>query len=165
VGGLATAAALIVTYVLLRITRQEQRDAQAGQRQAQARLVSAWSDHVEPTRGNGFHKVTVKLQNSSDEPIYGVRLAVGASWSGDRIPYAQLGLIDILPPKCIREQYALLQLGRAADGSYEPSPPVEIIFYDATHGALWLRDRFGALVQIKEDTSSSVAEHFFKRPA
>jgi len=164
VGGIGTAGALFFTWATLKITRAEQREARTEKRQAQARLVSAWADHVEPTGDNGFHKVTVKVQNSSDEPVYGVRLAVGASWSSDKVRYAQLSLIDILPPRCTQQHDALLQLGATPDGSYEPSPPVEMIFYDATHGGLWLRDRFGALVRIRGGAPSSVAEDFFKRP-
>jgi hypothetical protein len=70
VGGVGTAGALYLTWRLLRITRQEQSGAWAEQREAQARLVSAWCDHVKPLSKNGPHAVTVTLQNSSDEPIY-----------------------------------------------------------------------------------------------
>jgi len=165
VGGLATALALFLTWFLLRLTRQEQREARAEQRQAQARLVSAWSDHVGPASSNGRHTVTVKLQNSSDEPIYGVRAAVGASWIGDQIPFEELDIIYIVPPRSTRQQDVCLQVDRAPDGSHEPSPPVEVIFYDATHGGLWLRDRFGHLAQIADAGSPSVVQHFFKKPA
>jgi len=164
VGGIGTAAALLLTWRLLRITRQEQRATQAEQRQAQARLVSAWCDHVAPS-GNGFHVVTVKLQNSSDEPIYGMIASVGVSWIGVAIRHAETNIVYVLPPKSSQKQDVSLQLSHALDGSYETPPPVEVIFYDATHRALWLRDRFGQLVQITDNGSGPVADHFFRRSA
>jgi hypothetical protein len=164
VGGIATAVALLLTLLLLRITRQEQRDARAEQRRAQASLVSAWSDRVGPTLSDGLQTVTVKLQNSSHEPIYGVRIAVGARWSRDSVRYEELDIIYIVPPKSADEHEVSLELDRAPDGSYEPSPPVEVIFYDATRGGLWLRDRFGRLAELKDKESVPVAEHFFKKP-
>lgn len=160
VGGLATAAALIFTYVLLRITRQEQRDTQTAQREAQARLVSVWSDYVGPASGNGLHTITVKLQNLSDEPIYGVRAAVGVRWSVDRVPCEELDILYIMPPKSTRQQDVSLRLERAPDGTYEPAPPVEVAFYDATRGGLWFRDRFGRLAQLKGEKSASISEQF-----
>ncbi len=164
-GGLATAAALILTYVLLRITRQEQRDAQAEQRRAQARQVSAWADQVEQAGRNGLYTVTVKLQNLSDEPIYAVRGAVGARWSGTEADYEETEIIYIMPPKSAREQEVSLHLDLAPGGSHERTPPVEVIFYDATHRELWLRNRFGTLTELADNGSQSPAVHFFKKPA
>jgi hypothetical protein len=164
VGGIATAVALFLTWRLLLLTRQEQRETELQQRQAQARLVSVWCDRVGPELSNGYHTITVKLQNISDEPIYGVRAAVGAGWIGDSISFEELSIIYIVPPKSDQEQNISVRLDRAPDGTREPSPPVEVIFYDATHRVLWLRDRFGRLVQITDDGSQSVARHFFSNP-
>lgn len=162
IGGLATAFALVVTWRLLLITRQEQRAARAEKHQAQARLVSAWSDHVEPAAGNERSVVTVRVRNSSHEPVYGVRAAVGATWFGDKIPHTELPLIFVVPPKSTLPHDVPLLLSQLADGSYDPAPPVEVIFYDAAHEGPWLRDRFGRLRQVSDDGSQSPAEHFFK---
>jgi hypothetical protein len=164
-GGVATAGAFVLTWGLLLITRREQRETRAEKRQSQARLVSAWSDQVKPAAANGLHAVTVKLQNSSDEPIYGVRAAAGVHWSVDEVPYEELDIIYIVPPKTAPEQEVSVLLSHSADGSYELSPPVEIIFYDATRKGLWLRDRFGRLTELTNAQSTSVADHFFKKSA
>lgn len=160
VGGLATAVALFLTWSLLRITRQERRAAQADERRKQARLVSAWCESVQPASSD-FSKVTVTLQNLSEEPIYDVRVAVGASWVDDGLPSDELDVIHLAPPKNTRTLEATLRLGRAADGSPESAPPVEIIFYDATGDQLWLRNRFGSLAEIDRRDGGSPAKHFF----
>jgi hypothetical protein len=205
VSGVAAVVALPLTYRSTRATRRQEKAAQAEKRQeqsaaeaekrrAQARLVSAWCDHVTPASSSGYHTVTVKLQNSSDEPIYGVRAAVGATWFGDKISYAELRFENIIQPNCTLQQDVSLRLGRASDGSYEASQPeeasqsgensllvetsqpeeaslpVEVIFYDATRGGPWIRDRFGSLAQIKDSKSKggdpgSVAAYFFRKPA
>jgi hypothetical protein len=161
VGGLATAAALFLTWLLLRITRQEQRTARDDERRKQARLVSAWCESVRPASNPGYSKVTVTLQNLSEEPIYDVRVAVGASWFDDRLPRDELPLLHLVPPKKTRPLETMLKLGPAADGSPESSPPVELIFYDATGDRLWLRNRFGSLAEIDASNGDSPARHFF----
>jgi hypothetical protein len=161
VGGLTTAVALFLTWRLLRITRQEQRAAQADERRKQARLVSAWCENVQPASTDAYSKVTVSLQNLSEEPIYDVRVAVGASWLDDGLPPAKFEVLHLVPPKNTRTLQTTLRLGRAADGSPESAPPVEIIFYDATGVQLWLRNRFGSLAQIDSSDGGSPAKHFF----
>lgn len=164
VGGLATAVALFLTWDLLRITRQEHHEVQADERRQQARLISAWCESVRSTSSDGYSQVTVTLQNLSDEPIYGVRVAVGASWSDRRLPPAELDVLRVVPPKTTRTLEANLRLGQAPDGSPESAPPVEIIFYDATGGRLWLRNRLGGLAEISDSSGASPARHFFTPP-
>ena len=161
VGGLATAVALFLTWRLLRITRQEQRAAQADERRKQARLVSAWCENVQPASTDAYSKVTVSLQNLSEEPIYDVRVAVGASWLDDGLPPAEFEVLHLVPPKQTRTRETTLRLGRKADGSPETAPPVEILFYDATGVQLWLRNRFGSLAQIDSSDGGSPAKHLF----
>ena len=160
-GGAATAVALFLTWSLLLITRQEHRAALADERRKQARLVSAWCEDVQPTSDDAYSEVTVTLQNLSEEPIYDVRVAVGASWVDDGLPPAELDVLRVVPPKQTRPLETTLRLGRAADGSPESAPPVEIIFYDATGVRLWLRNRFGSLTEIDSSHSGSPAKHFF----
>lgn len=160
-GGVVTAAALFLTWALLRITRQEHRAALADERRKQARLISAWCESVQPTSTGVYSEVTVTLQNLSEEPIYDVRVAVGASWVDDGLPRAQFDVLHLVPPKNPRTLKTTLELGRAADGSPESAPPVEIIFYDATGVRLWLRNRFGSLAEIDSSDGDSPAKHFF----
>ena len=108
VGGLATAVALFLTWRLLRITRQEQRAARADERQKQARLVSAWCENVQPASTDAYSKVTVSLQNLSEEPIYDVRVAVGASWLDDGLPPAEFEVLHLVPPKQTRTRETTL---------------------------------------------------------
>jgi hypothetical protein len=166
VGGGATAAALILTYLLLRATRREQKADQAGRHQAQARLVSAWCDDVRPISTDGVHTVTVTLQNSSQEPIYAVMVAVGAEWSPAKVTYTELKLKYVIPPGYKQPHTASLKLGRVLDGGYEPSPPVEVIFNDASADSrFWWRDRYGGLTQLNETVPSNAAKYFFQKPA
>jgi hypothetical protein len=160
-GGVATAVALFLTWSLLLITRQEHRAALADERRKQARLVSAWCEDVQPTSDDAYSQVTVTLQNLSEEPIYDVRVAVGASWVDDGLPPAAFEVLHLVPPKQTRTRETTLRLGRRADGSPETAPPVEIIFYDATGVQLWLRNRFGSLAQIDSSDGGSPAKHFF----
>jgi hypothetical protein len=160
-GGVATAAALFVTWALLLITRQERRTALADERRKQARLVSAWCEGVQPASDDAYSEVTVALQNLSEEPVYDVRVAVGASWADEGLPPAELGVLHVVPPKQTRSLETTLRLGRAADGSPESAPPVEIIFYDASGVRLWLRNRFGSLTEIDGSDGLSPADHFF----
>lgn len=82
IGGVGTAAALLLTYALLRLSRSEHSAEAADARLAQARKVSAWSVGV--TVGNPLDMVDLKLRNASDEPIYGTRVAVGRVWEPNR---------------------------------------------------------------------------------
>lgn len=165
VGSIATAIALLLTFFLLLITVADRGAQRAEQRRAQARLVSAWCDGVQPTADNGPHSVTVTLQNFSEEPIYGVRAAVGAGWSGDRIYYVEPELSYVIPPRSRREHTISLQLDRLADGEYESTPPVEVIFNDASGGMLWRRDRYGGLTELTEVPLRSGENYFFQPPA
>lgn len=162
VGGVATAVALLLTWLLLRITRREQMAARVEQRRAQAQQVAAWCDHVGPVSEGGLHEVTVTVQNSSDLPIYSVMVAVGAEWSSTKVEHTELDLSYVIPPKYKRKHTAQLQLGRLLDGSYESSPPVEIIFNDASSDErFWWRNRYGALTQLNDKLPSDAAQHFF----
>lgn len=160
VGGAATAVALVLTWALLLITRREQRSQESDQRQAQAHRVSGWSDRSEQVGDTAMHAITVSVQNASNEPVYGVRAAVGAAWFGDRIPHKELKLRYVLPPKCDQQETVNLELHRSAAGGYEPAPPVELIFRDAA-GRYWHRNRNGGLTEITKDLPPSGAAYFF----
>jgi len=164
VGSIATSVALLLTYRLLRLTRREQRAQQAEERQAQARKISAWCERVDPAPGNGPDSAVVRLQNSSDEPIYGVRVAVGSGWWGEQIKYEELDLSYVIAPNYNEPHDVQLRLARTADDQPEPSPPVEIIFSDASGGRFWYRDRYGGLREITGRASPSSADYFFKLP-
>ena len=162
VGSIATSVALLLTYFLLRITRREQRAAQADERQAQARKVSAWCNRVDPAPGKGPDTVHVKLKNASDEPIYGVRVAVGSDWWSDPITYKELDLSYVIAPRHDEEYSIELRLGRTAEGDPEHSPPVEITFSDASGGKFWHRDRYGGIREITGKAPPSSEDYFFK---
>jgi hypothetical protein len=160
VGGAATAVALVLTWALLVITRREQRSKETDQRQAQAHRVSGWSDRSEQIGDTAVHAITVAVQNASNEPVYGVRAAVGAAWFGDPIRYKELKLRRVLPPKCDHQETVELPLHRSAAGGYEPAPPVELIFRDAA-GRYWHRHRNGELTEITKDLPPSGQTYFF----
>jgi hypothetical protein len=159
VGGIATALALFLTYLLLRVTRREQTAQQDEQRKAQARLISAWPADNEHDGNIPGGTVTIVLQNASDEPIYSLRAAVGWAWVGPKIDYQKLTLDYIMPPKSKQEKVISIDRARLADAS-QISPPVELIFSDAA-GVFWHRDRYGSLTEIRE-VPPDVGKHFFQ---
>ncbi len=159
VGGAATAFALILTYLLLRITRREQSEQHDEQRKAQARLVSAWPTAKEHDGDSPRDTVTIVLQNASNEPIYSLRAAVGWAWTGENIGYQELRLDYVMPPKSRQRKPISIDGPRLAGGS-QTSPPVELIFSDAA-GKYWHRDRYGSLTEIRE-VPPSVKKHFFQ---
>jgi len=167
VGGIATAVALLLTYALLRVTRREQRTAQVEKREAQARLVSAWTNQIQQDPGSSKYSVTITLQNSSHEPVYGLRVAVGAEWSGPDIAYVELDLDYLVPPKYSQEKEIVLQFARTTAGTASTagsSLPVELLFTDAA-GKHWHRDRYGSLIQITERLPPAGTKYFFKPTA
>jgi hypothetical protein len=162
VGSIGTALAFFATFVLLVITRQEQKGARDEDRRAQARQVSAWCLQVRPAAG----EVTVAVQNSSDEPVYGMKVAVGAAWSHEKVRSAEVeGLDYVTPPKYRKDHTARIELNPMPGGGYERSLPVEIIFNDASGGRFWRRDRYGGLTQLKADRPQDAAEAFFTPPS
>ncbi len=162
VGSVGTALAFFATFVLLVITRQEQKAAREEDRRAQARQVSAWCVRVQPASG----EVTMTVQNSSDEPVYGMRVAVGAKWSREMVDFAEAaGLSYVTPPKYKADHTARLTLSPMPGGGYEESLPVEIIFNDAGGGIFWRRDRYGGLTRLNVDRPQDAARAFFTRPA
>ena len=161
VGGIATSIALFLTYALLRITRREQRTAQAEKGEAQARLVSAWTNEIQQDPGSSAYSVTIAVQNSSDEPVYGFRAAVGSEWSGTDISYVEPDLDYIVPPKSHQQKEVVLQFTRARAGATGSSLPVELLFTDAA-GKHWHRDRYGRLIQIAAGLPPSGTKYFFK---
>jgi hypothetical protein len=165
VGSLATSVALLLTYGLLRLTRKDQRELAHEQRQNQARKVSAWCQSVKPPEDRGPDTVVVRLLNGSDEPIYGTRLAVGADWWSENTKYVELDISYVVAPHYDQEHVVRLSVGRSSDGQPEASPPVEIIFSDASGGRFWHRDRYGGLSEITKGLPPSAADHFFKKPA
>lgn len=166
VAGLATAAALFLTYALLRLTAREQRAQRTEERRRQAREVSAWCRKAEPSARAGIVAVTVCLQNLSDEPIYGMRLAVGSNWWSTTAPYVEIDLPYVTAPHYKEDHVAHLRIDRPANSSYrESSPPVEIIFSDASGGRFWRRDRYGGLSEITDKLPPKASDHFFKAPA
>jgi hypothetical protein len=164
IGGIATSAALFLTYGLLKVTRRDQREFWAEQRQAQARKTSAWCERVEAAKGLGPDKVTVRLRNASDEPIYGVRLAVGADWWNSSPARKETEITYVLAPRSDAEFTLELRLDRTATGEAEPSPPVEIIFGDAGGTRFWRRDRFGGLSEIPGPEPPAAEKYFFTNP-
>jgi hypothetical protein len=160
VGGIGTAVTLFLTFGLLLITRREQRTLQSEKRQAQARLVSAWSSDVAKISDGPTHSVTVMLQNSSDEPVYGVRAAVGDRWQGENIKYSEVELAYIIAPKSCREKATSLELPPITDTAGS-SLPVELLFSDAA-ARYWHRDRHGELTQITKALPPMGERYFFK---
>lgn len=166
VGSVGTTLAFFATLILLVITRQEQKVAREDDRRAQARQVSAWCVQVQPAGENGRHAVTVTVWNSSDEPVYGMRVAAGAEWSGQDIAVAKVtGLHYVTPPNYRQDHTVHLALSPLPSGGYEAALPVELIFNDASGGRFWRRDRYGGLTQLTERTPSGAAKHLFTTPA
>jgi hypothetical protein len=166
VGSIGTAAAFFATLVLLFITRQEQKAAREDDRRAQARQVSAWCEGVLPADEDGRHSVTVMVQNASDEPIYGIKVAVGAEWSREKVAFAEvIDLNYVTPPKYHKDHTVRLKLSPLPGGGYEHTPPIELVFNDASGGRFWRRDRYGGLTQLTERIPSGAAKHLFTAPA
>lgn len=163
IGSIATSVALLLTYSLLRTTRREQAALRAEQRQSQARKVSAWCERVEPAPGTGPDTVTIRLQNISDEPIYSVRVAVGAQWA-KRSEYEELDVGYVVAPRSDERHTVQIRLDRAF-GAPDPSPPVEIIFSDASGGIFWYRDRYGGLTEMTTGLPPAGSAVFFREPA
>jgi hypothetical protein len=161
VGGVATAAALFLTYGLLRLTRREQKTLQAEKRQAQARLVSAWTSRIQQASDPSAYSVTVTVKNSGSEPIYGLRIAVGSGWTGNRSEYDELELVYILPPKSQQDMTTVMQLGSHRNGDTQSTLPVELLFSDGA-GRYWHRDRQGGLTEITKELPPSGSTYFFK---
>lgn len=162
VGSVGTALAFFATLILLAITLQEQRGAREDDRRAQARQVSAWCVSVRPASG----EVTVTVQNSSDEPVYGMQVAVGVKWSREMVDFAEAaGLSYVTPPKYKEDHTARLTLTPMPGGGYEESLPVEIIFNDASGGRFWRRDRYGGLTQLNVGRPQDATRALFTRPA
>jgi hypothetical protein len=149
---------------LLRMTRREQGALQAERRQSQARKVSAWCERVEVAPDHKGNKVVVRLKNASDEPIYGVRVAVGRDWLSEPIEYETLPVDYVLEPDYDQAHSVTLHPGAASSADSELSPPVEIIFSDASGGRFWWRDRYGGLTELTTTDAVSPAEHFFTNP-
>jgi len=166
VGGVGTALAFFATFALLIITRQEQKATREDDRRAQARQVSAWCTGVQPAAEDGRHTVTVTVRNSSDEPIYGLRVAVGAEWSREKVAIAEVtDLHYVTPPNYQKDHTVRLELSPLPGGGCEDSPPVELVFNDASGGRFWRRDRYGGLTQLTERIPSGAAKHLFTTPA
>ena len=127
----------------------------------QARLVNAWCDDVRPASQDGQHLVTVTVQNSSDDPVYRLRIAVGAGWSRDVTRYSKLDLLVVLPPRSRQQRTVAMHLNPLSGEDYDSLPPVEMIFSDVT-GRFWRRDGYGGLAQISDIRPSSASEWFFK---
>jgi hypothetical protein len=166
VAGVATALAFFATLFLLLISRQEQKAMRDEYRRAQARQVSAWCENVVPAADDGFSTVTVMIENSSGEPIYGMRVAIGTAWSREKIPFAEVKDLNyVTPPKYRKKHTVRLKLTPLPGGGYERSLPVELVFNDASGGRFWRRDRYGGLTQLAERVPSGAAKHLFTVPA
>lgn len=161
VGGVATAVALLLTYGLLRITRREQRALQADKRQAQARLVSAWTSQLQLAPDRSAYSVTVTLKNSGSEPIYGLRVAVGSGWIAKKPDYNELELVYVLPPKSQQDKATVVQLDTTQNVVGQSTLPVEMLFSDGS-GRYWHRDRQGRLSEITKELPPSGEAHFFQ---
>ena len=163
IGGLGTAAAFWVTYLLLRLTRREQRAIREEQRREQARGVAAWCLSVEVGDSGGPAAATVVFSNRSDEPVYHVRLAVGVDWASEEHVEVK-GIPYVIPPRDEAQYGARFESrGDRWHGRRAESLPVEILFADAA-GRFWRRDRYGGLTEIVEGLPPSSAL-FFTEPA
>jgi hypothetical protein len=161
VGGIATAVALFLTYGLLRITRREQRELQAEKRQAQARLISAWTGQLQQVPGDPARSVAVTLQNSSHEPVYGLRAAVGFSWSAKGSKFAEARIVYLMPPEHRHQEKVELDSTRRGTDVSGPPLPVELLFSDAT-GKRWHRNRYGRLAEITDELPLAGDKYFFR---
>jgi hypothetical protein len=161
IGGLATAVALFLTYGLLRITRGEQKALQAEKTEAQARLVSAWTSHLQLAPDRSACSVTVTLKNSGSEPIYGLRVAVGSGWTAKKPDYSELELVYVLPPKSEQDKDTVVQLDTTQNAAGQSTLPVEMLFSDGA-GRYWHRDRQGRLSQITKELPPSGETYFFQ---
>jgi hypothetical protein len=120
-----------------------QRETRADLDLAQARLVSAWCDDVQPAPGAVRDLIMVTLQNSSHEPIYALRLAAGAEWTRMETMWAEPEKVkDVIEPQYRGQHEIRLRLSRSPGGDHVLSPPVEILFMDAGR-RFWHRDRYG----------------------
>jgi hypothetical protein len=147
-------------YGLLHLTRRNQKAFLAELRKDGVRKVWAWPENVESGSGNGPDKVVVRFQNASDEPIYAVRVAVGSNWISETIKYAELSVGNVIAPHFDSQYVVEIRLDRV-NGNLEMSPPVEILFCDATGGRFWHRDRFGGINDIAAGPPPSGGEYFF----
>lgn len=169
VGSLATSVALLLTYGLLRVTRNDQRTLWADQRISQARKVSAWCEKAEPAATQGQPATVIRLQNASDEPIYGARVAVADDWFRPASGYTELDVSYVIPPNYNRAYPVnppadpAVQAGKEVALPAELGLPVEIIFSDAG-GRFWHRDRYGGLTEITKGLPPSASDHFFTAP-
>jgi hypothetical protein len=148
VGGLISGIALILTYRLLRATREEQRDHQREQERAQARHVTAW---ITRDQGLGPGDIYLIVSNSGEEPVYSVRIAVGRGWP--TLDFETLQRVEVprvLGPGYRREHVVTLAASKWNDPSYAllDAPGVEIIFFDARYNH-WLRSATGNLTELR----------------
>src|ERR1700683_1223792 len=160
VGSIATSGALFLTYGLLRLSRNDQRELRAEQRQNQARKVSAWCESVEAADGGTVERVRVRLQNASDEPIYGARVAVGYDWLTAKSDYTELGLDYVIAPRYDQTHSVEIRAREPGTADRHRTLPVEIMFSDASGGRFWHRDRYGGLAEITGTLPPSGREHF-----
>jgi hypothetical protein len=163
VGSIATSVALLLTYALLLVTRRDQRALAIDQRRSQARKVSAWCEGTEPTGSDGVLRASVRLQNASDEPIYGPRVAVGADWLSPGRSYAELDLNYVLAPQYGAVHTTDVRRTSATRDAEELTLPVEIVFSDAG-GRFWHRDRYGGLSEITKGLPPAARDYFFTTP-
>jgi hypothetical protein len=159
VGSIAALIAVTVPVVAY-FTRRKSTSEGDKRPQTKTDQVSGRSQSIQQISETGVHAVTVSVQNSSDEPVYGLRAAVGDAWHGDPIGYTELDLPSVMPPGSHEQQTVELKLRKTADGRYESSLPVELIFRDAS-SKYWHRHRNGGLTEITTDLPPSGRAHFF----
>jgi hypothetical protein len=149
VGSIAAVLALAVPLVVSYLNHRKRAGKSDEQPQAPTDQLSGWSESTRQISDTAVHAVTVTVQNSGDETVYRVRAAVGDSWLGYPIRFTELTPRPELPPKTDYQQTVTRTLAMTADGTYETSPPVELIFRDAA-GRHWHRNRNGSLAEITD---------------
>jgi hypothetical protein len=159
VSGLLTGVALVLTALLLKLTRQEQRAEQSERREVQARRVKAWVHEVHPDLAK--LAVEVRVSNASREPAFNVIVAIGAAW---RVG-APFDLVADLPfvvgPDYDRVHTVELKIEPdAIDTITKHHPPVEILLSDV-NGRYWRRDRFGRLERLSNMEPFPAANKIF----
>ncbi|MFJ8815884.1 hypothetical protein [Amycolatopsis thermoflava] len=132
-----------VAWNQVRDRRQEQEDRRA----AQARLVTAWVDDVR--RGKGF-TATVKVKNSSDQAVYGLRVSLAVGVRGQYVA----GQSALGPGASAEIEFKLAGYPR---GELEAPG---IAFTDAG-GLQWIRLATG---ELRHPSGSDLDEHFSEHP-
>jgi hypothetical protein len=139
-----TVGAFWVTYLLLRKEQKARREFEDENRQAQARLVSAWITFPRQAGPHSaVHVADLVVKNMSEEPVYDLRATL--------IPHSKLPEDDpegAMGPDVIRFHFGIMPPEERGTTRIKdvPSEPLAVIlaFTDA-HGREWRRFHNGDL--------------------